>query len=146
MKNEDPLSVLYREKIAREAEEATNNAGKIQIFEFEQDMGINENIPGVPNSFLDRLIHQITRPPAPDLDDIIDEDFTEIDPTEITAIVNDNIEEPLEDSKNESTLKAKIQSFIEELGEETDVILGKIDDETLFNRRSQRSRSLITSI
>ena len=145
MNKEDSLTLLYKEKIARDAEDAANNAGKIQIFEFERDLGVNENIPGVPQSFLDRLFHQLTRPRAPDLDEPIEEDFTEIDPTEITAIVNDNTEKASDDLKDEPSLKLTIQSFFEELGEETDVILGKIDDETLFNRRSRRSRSLVAS-
>ena len=135
------MTLYYKEKLAKEAIEVKENAGKKQIFEFERDMTLDEKNPGVPMSFLDRLIHQITRRRASDIDDPFDEDFTEINPTEITAIVNENAEQSADGLKNESPLKMTIRSFIEELGEETDVILGKIDNETLFNRRSHRVRS-----
>lgn len=138
---EDLIALYYKEKIAKEANEVEEKAGKMQIFEFEQDMTLNENIPGVPVSFLDRLIHQITRPRASDFNDPFDDEFAEIDENEITTIINENAEEIVENLKNESPLKMTIRSFLEELGEETDVILGRIDEETLFNRRSHRVRS-----
>lgn len=143
VEEKDDLSLSYKDKIAKEANDVAENAGKTQIFEFDNDVGLNENIPGVNMSFLNRLFHQLTRPSVTEFDCPSDEEFAEIDETEIIAVTNNNIEQPMDDednSKESTSLQKLIRSFIEELGEETDVIRGRIDDEALFNRRSRRAR------
>lgn len=138
---EDPLSLMYKNKIAKEAHDVTENAGTKQIFEFDNSVVLNENIPGVNMSFLDRLLHQLTRPRSPEVDNFNDdEEFTEIDEKEITNVTNSNIKPQQQqfnyedDTKEDISLVDSVRSFIEELHEETDVILGTIDQETLFNR------------
>lgn len=141
---EDPLALMYKNKIEQEAQNVAENAGKKQIFEFDNTMELNENVPGVNMSFIDRLLHQLTRPRKSKVDYSSDEDFTEIDPNEITTVNNDNIKQPLEHedtAKDETSFKDTLRSFIDELNEETDVIRGTIDHETLYNRRSHRAKS-----
>ena len=107
---EDDLSALYKEKLAKEANDVAENAGKKQIFEFDRDVMVNENIPGVSMSFLNRLLHQITRPQASIIDDSIDEEFTEIDPSEITAVSNDYAETIIRITR-ETQRKSFIEKF-----------------------------------
>ena len=148
VKKEDPLLLSYKNKIEQEAKIVSENAGKKQLFEFDNTLDLNDNVPGVNMSFLDRLIHQLTRPRQSKVEYDSDEEFTDIDESEVTAIVNHNIQQTPEyndTTKEESTFKDVILSFFGELNEETDVILGTIDQETLVNRRSHRARSSILS-
>jgi hypothetical protein len=100
-------------------------------------------------SFLDRLIHQLTRPRASQVYETNDEEFTEIEPSEIAAVTNDNIDPALDKEnklKTDTSFKNSILSFIEELNEETDVIRGSIDEKTLFNRRREKAKSIFPAI
>jgi hypothetical protein len=144
--------LLYKEGIEKQAKDIAENAEKkpiSEIFEFDQDTQLNENIPGTNMSFLDRLLHQLTRPKSPEVDDLSDDEFTQIDETEITAVNNDNIDQSLikENKLNKNTsLANSIRSFIEELFEEKDVIRGTLDEETLLNRRSRKAKTSIPMI
>jgi UDP-N-acetylglucosamine pyrophosphorylase len=100
-------------------------------------------------SFLDRLFHQLTRPPSSELDDISDEEFTEIDEKEITTVINNNIDQSLNNQdklKKQNSLTKTIQSFIDEITEETHVIRGTLDEETLFNRRSRKAKYSFSTV
>jgi hypothetical protein len=133
---------MYKNKIEQEAQNVVENAGKKQLFEFDNTVELNENIPGVNMSFLDRLIHQLTRPRHSNVGSFSDDDeFTIIDETEITTVVNQQLLDYEDTTKEESPFKDFLRSFVEELNEEKDVIRGTIDHETLVNRRSHRARS-----
>jgi len=149
---EDRLALSYKEELEKQVKDVENQAEKKQIseiFEFDDNTQLNENIPGISMSFLDRLIHQLTRPRASKIDDFNDEEFSEINQNEITAVSNDNIDQFLDNKnklENGTTLKDSIATFIEELTEETEVIRGSIDYETLHNRRSRRAKSVFSGV
>ncbi len=151
---EDPLLLSYKKKIDDEAKvvEKEVEAKRLsEIFEFDNNDQLNENVPGVNMSFLDRLLHQLTRPrdPVNSYNYPSDDEYTEIDHREVTAVTNDNIIESSYNEnkmKNNIPLKESLQTFIEELIEETDVIRGSIDEETLFNRRSRIAKSSLPMI
>jgi hypothetical protein len=148
---EDHLSLLYKQGIEARAKEVNEEAEKksvSEIFEFNDNIQLNENMPGISMSFLDRLFHQLTRPSASTLDDYSDEEFTEIDDSEVTTISNNNTDlVNSRDDKNKSTYDIPfirtMQSFITDLREEADVILGTLDEDTFINRRSRRAKSLV---
>ncbi|CAF3289592.1 unnamed protein product [Rotaria sp. Silwood2] len=141
-KIEDPLSLSYKRLIEKQATEVSENAQKISIYEKFQ---LEENSPEISASFLDRLFRSSSRPPVTRLDYIDDEIFTDIKESEIRAAINGNTDTDAS-SNVENKLMNNLKSFIDELNEEKDVIMGTIDEETLFNRRSQKAKSLSSSI
>ncbi len=145
---EDHLSSIYKEEIEKQAKDVVEDAEKKQtseIFELNETNQVNENIPGISMSFLDRLYHQLTRPRASMYADPSDEEFTEIDQDEITSVTNDSADQALVNGGNQSkehgSLKTTLRSFIEELTEEKDVIWGSMDHDSLCNRRSRKAKS-----
>ncbi|CAF4376100.1 unnamed protein product [Rotaria sp. Silwood2] len=90
---EDYLSLLYKEAIQKQLKQIEDKFGKNQIFDIFQlneNIHLNENNPGKTMTFLDRLYHQLTRSSSSEIDYLDDEDFTDIDESEIIATVNDN--------------------------------------------------------
>ncbi|CAF1077883.1 unnamed protein product [Rotaria sordida] len=141
---EDPLSLSYKQLIEKQAKEVSENAEKTKIFEKFQ---LEENGPEINMGFLDRLFHSSSKPPISEKDYLDDEVFTEIDESEIMAVINNNADIDVSSNvENKSTDNIPfindLKSFIDELGEEKDVIMGTIDEETLFNRRSRKTKSL----
>ena len=143
----DELSLLFKENIVKQANNVTKDAETKQIseiFEFDKNTLLNENIPGISMSFLDRLFHQITRPRDSKFDYSSDDDFAEIDQTEITAVVNDSFDHSLDSddkAKDDNSVKNSIRSFFEEISEETEVIRGILKQQTLINRRSEKAKT-----
>jgi hypothetical protein len=145
--------LLYRQTIEnqkKDNEEYEEKKSESVIFEFEKNIHFSENIPGISMNFLDRLFHQITRPPPSDIDEFSDEEFSEIDPSEITTVINNNTDidksnnQQNKSNEDESLIDA-IRTFLDDLYEETDVIRGTLDEETFINRRSRRAKSSIPS-
>jgi len=112
-------------------------------------MLINENIPGVDMSFLDRLVHQLTRPSIKNHDDFSDEEFTIIDASEITSVINESVidEKQCEKAKQqENSLIDLFRSFFQEVQEETSVIFGALQLDSLIRRRSQQAQSQTSDV
>ncbi|CAF4340461.1 unnamed protein product, partial [Rotaria sordida] len=133
-----------KQLIEKQAKEVSENAEKTKIFEKFQ---LEENGPEINMGFLDRLFHSSSKPPISEKDYLDDEVFTEIDESEIMAVINNNADIDVSSNvENKSTDNIPfindLKSFIDELGEEKDVIMGTIDEETLFNRRSRKTKSL----
>ena len=78
-------------------------------------------------NFLDRLFHQLTRPPSPGIDEIDDEEFEVIDPSEITTVVNNNADHNENKLKENESFIDSVHTFFQDLNEETDVIRGTLD-------------------
>ncbi|UJR07560.1 hypothetical protein I4U23_011848 [Adineta vaga] len=146
---EDHLTLLYRQGIEQQAKEVMEDAEKkpmCEIFEIVENTELNENVPGVNMSFLDRLFHQLTRKPPSESDYYSDDVFEDINQREITTVCNNYSTDSDETkSNNESSFMNSLRSFFDDLSEETDVIRGVIDDDSLFNRRSRRAHSISSS-
>ncbi|CAF4959695.1 unnamed protein product [Rotaria sp. Silwood1] len=140
--NEDPLSLSYKQLIEKQAKEVSENAQKTRVFEKFQ---LEENVPGINMSFLDRLFRLSRRPHITDINYIDDEVFADIDESEITAVMNGDTHMDVS-SNVENKFMNNLRSFIDELSEEKDVIMGTIDEDTLFNRRCQKVKSSPLSI
>ncbi|CAF1499655.1 unnamed protein product [Adineta steineri] len=150
-KEEDRLQLSFKqgvERQAKEVEKSAENKPVCEIFEFDEKMTLNENIPGVNMGFLDRLFHQITRPPPSESDYLSDDVFveTEDDETSIKTVTNSNTNVGLSKSKSEGSFMEHIRLFFTDLNEETEVIRGVIDEDTLFNRRSRKAKQIHPSI
>ena len=143
----DGLSQLYRETIARQVKETEAQVATKQtseIFEFDESMRSNEAMHGMSMNLLDRLLHQWTRPAWSANGSDHDDEFTVIEETEIRTVVNDNADFPT--SSEEISLVERIRSFIDELSEESEVIRGSIDKDTLLNRRRHRTKSSLLKL
>ena len=144
---DDGLLQLYRDTIVKQVKETEAKVEKKQtseIFEFDENMRWNEPMHGMSMNLLDRLLHQWTRPAWSNNVDDDNDEFTVIDETEITTVINNGAD--FQTSSEEMSLVEKIRSFIDELGEETEVIRGSIDEETLRNRRRYRTKSWVSMI
>ena len=154
----DHLSQLHHEQLANEAKRIENEAQNktiTEIFEFEDKKRSNDDKdPGVNESFLRKLFEPFQKSKSKENISTHDEDFLQIDEKDIQSVVNENFDEKLrlnnkENLKNknqdEISLIDKVKTFIDELNEETEVMTGKIDEETFVNRRSRRAKSIPTS-
>jgi hypothetical protein len=139
----DHLSSLFHERIkqqAKEAEETAEQKQLCEIFEFDEHIALNENIPGVNMSFLDRLFHQLTRSPPPEVDYLSDDVFEDVSPREITTVVNENTDIDGNNAKDDSSILENLCLFIDDLNEETNVIRGLLDENIFLSRRSRRAK------
>ncbi|CAF3802216.1 unnamed protein product [Rotaria sp. Silwood1] len=151
---QEHLSLLYKqatEKSDKEEKSKVENKQIFDIFQLNHSTRLNGNNPQKPMGFLGRLYHQLTRSSTSEIDYLDDEPFTIIDESEIIVAINDNTN--IDSSSNVEnkvtdtiSFLNKIRSFIDELVEEKDVIMGTIDEETLFNRRSRKAKSSLLSI
>ncbi|CAF1569538.1 unnamed protein product [Adineta ricciae] len=146
--SEDRLTLLYREGIKKQAMEVEAAAEKKQtyeIFEFDDKVELNENIPGVNMGFLDRLFHQLTRKPPSESDYYSDDVFENVEPREVRAVFNSYTSTDEPESTYEPTFMDTIRSFIDDIVEEADVIRGVIDETVLADRRKRRAQSISSS-
>lgn len=142
--SEDRLTLLYREGIkkqAMEVEEAAEKKQIYEIFEFDDKVELNENIPGVNMSFLDRLFHQLTRKPPSESDCYSDDVFENVERREVTTVFNSYSSTDETESTQEPTFMDTIRSFISEIAEEADVIRGVIDETVFADRRKRQIES-----
>ncbi|CAF0930188.1 unnamed protein product [Rotaria sordida] len=122
---QDHLSSLYKQAIQKQekqVEEKVKQNELFDIFQLNENVHLNENNPGRPMGFLDRLFHQLTRSSSSETDYLDDEDFIEIDESEITAVVNNsadisvssNVENKISDT---IPFMSSIRSFIDQLAD-----------------------------
>ena len=78
-------------------------------------------------------------------DNYDDDDFIIIDDNEINSITNENHFQNHLNTENENLFQ-KLRSFFIDLTDETNVIRGSIDQDTLINRRSRKAKSSISLI
>ncbi|CAF1114741.1 unnamed protein product [Adineta ricciae] len=148
--SEDRLTLLYREGIKRQAMEVELAAEKKQtceIFEFDDKVELNENIPGVNMGFLDRLLHQLTRKPPSESDYYSDDVFEGGEQREVRTVFNSYTStDETESTYEPPTFMDTIRSFIDDIVEEADVIRGVIDERVFADRRKRRAQSISSSI
>ena len=147
--SEDRLTLLYREGIkkqAREVEAAAEKKQTYEIFEFDDKVELNENIPGVNMGFLDRLFHQLTRKPPSESDYYSDDVFENVEQREVRAVFNSYTSTDETESTSEPTFMNSIRSFIDDIVEEADVIRGVIDETVFADRRKRRAQSMSSSV
>ncbi|CAF5038011.1 unnamed protein product [Rotaria sp. Silwood1] len=151
---QDHLSLLSKQVTQiqeKEEKSKVENKQIFDIFQLNNPTQLNENNSQKTMGFLSRLYHQLTRPADSEIDYLDDDVFIDIDDSKITAVVNDNTNiDSSSNVENKITdtipFLNKIRSFMDELTEEKDVIMGTIDEETLFNRRSRKEKSSILPI
>ncbi|CAF3329607.1 unnamed protein product [Rotaria socialis] len=150
---EDHLSLLHKQTLEKQDEEVKYEDNETPvIFQSKESLQLNNNNNNTEKnmSLFDRLLHQLTRSSSSETDYIDDEVFAEVDENEITAVVNNNnIHQSLNGgSKLTDNIPFinDIRSFIDEIGEETNVLLGSMDEEALVNRRSRKAKSTFSSI
>ncbi|CAF1487287.1 unnamed protein product [Rotaria sordida] len=122
---QDHLSSLYKQAIQKQekqVEEKVKQNELFDIFQLNENVHLNENNPRRPMGFLDRLFHQLTRSSSSETDYLDDEDFTEIDESEITAVVNNNADIDVSsnvENKISDTIPfmSSIRSFIDQLAD-----------------------------
>ncbi|CAF1301586.1 unnamed protein product [Rotaria magnacalcarata] len=138
---EDHLSLSPRQVIETQVKQMLEKNGirqKSDVFQLNENMESDESYHEKSMSFFDRLLHQLTRPSASELDSNDDQVFLEVNHNE--SINNGN------QSNNNISIFGAIRSFIGELNEEKDYIIGTIDDQTLVNRRQSRKAKSIISL
>ncbi|CAF3267469.1 unnamed protein product [Rotaria sp. Silwood2] len=151
---EDHLSLLSKQAIEKQKKEEKNKVEEkhiFDIFQLNNNIHLKENNSEEKMGFFSRLYHQLTRSSPSEIDYLDDDVFIDIDENEITAVVNNNT-----DMNTSFNVESKFidnipfvnnfKSFIDELTEEKDVIMGNIDEEILFNRRSQKAKSSLVPI
>ncbi|CAF1301569.1 unnamed protein product [Rotaria magnacalcarata] len=148
---EDHLSLLHKQILEKQDEEVKYEDNETPvIFQSNENIQMNNNNTEKNMSLFDRLLHQLTRSSFSETDYIDDEVFVEVDENEIkVAVNNNNIHRSLNDgSKLTDNIPFinDIRSFIDEIGEETNVLLGFMDEESLINRRSRKAKSTFSSI
>ncbi|CAF0955640.1 unnamed protein product [Rotaria sordida] len=151
---QDHLSLLSKQAIQKQVREEQDKVEKKQlfnIFQLNKNIHSNEKNSEKTIGFLGRLFHQLTRSSSSEFDYLDDDVFIDSDESNITTVVNNNTD--IDASSNVENkipdnipFMNTIRSFIDELNEEKDVIMGIIDEETLVNRRSQKAKSSILSI
>ncbi|CAF0971077.1 unnamed protein product [Rotaria magnacalcarata] len=141
---ENNLSLSYKELIEKQAKEISTQAEEKQVSQIFQS---TERRSDISMSLVDQLSTELTEDTNNSNDDI----FEEIDHNEKPAVANDN---GSSDKLFDSIIKLTdnipfindIRSFIDEIGEETNVLLGFMDEESLVNRRSRRAKFSSSSI
>jgi len=116
-----------------------------EIFEFDENVVLNENIPGISMNFLDQLFYQLKPSSTSEVDNSNDENFTEIDPSEIIAVINYNADIDKNKLKGPSPFMKTIRLFINDLHDEAKVVCGIVDEEVLVHRRSREAKSSLLS-
>jgi hypothetical protein len=142
---DDRLSLLFKEEIKQGAKEVEENAEKkhlCEIFEFDENVVLHENIPGINMAFLDQLFHQIKPQSTSTVNYSNEEDFVDIEQNEITAVTNHHTET----DKHHHSFTHFFRRLIDDIHEEIDVIRGRIDEDTLVNRRRHKAKASIVSI
>ncbi|CAF3397412.1 unnamed protein product [Rotaria socialis] len=138
---EDHLSLSPKQVIETQEKQMLEKDGirqKSDVFQLNENMESDESYHEKSTSFFDRLLHQLTRPSASELDYNDDQVFSEVNHNE--SINNGN------QSSNNISIFGTIRSFIGELNEEKDYIIGTIDEQTLVNRRQSRKAKSIISL
>ncbi|CAF3323175.1 unnamed protein product [Rotaria socialis] len=140
---ENNLSLSYKELIEKRAREISTQAEEKQVSQIFQSTGRSSDI-GMSS------VDQLSTESAGDTKNSNDDIFEEINYNVKTAVANDNGDS---DKLFDSITKLKdnipfindIRSFIDEIGEETNVLLGSMDEESLVNRRSRKAKSTFLS-
>ncbi|CAF4168505.1 unnamed protein product [Rotaria sordida] len=147
---QDHLSLLSKQAIQKQVREEQDKVEKKQlfnIFQLNKNIHSNEKNSEKTIGFLGRLFHQLTRSSSSEFDYLDDDVFIDPDESNITTVVNNNTDiDASSNVEDNIPFMNTIRSFIDELNEEKDVIMGIIDEETLVNRRSQKAKSSILSI
>ncbi|CAF2948924.1 unnamed protein product [Rotaria sp. Silwood2] len=143
---QDHLSLLTKQATRTQEKEGKDRVEKKQIFnifQLNENIHLNDNNPEKSTGFLGRLYQQLTKLSPSDTAYLDDDVFIDTDRSKTTVMVNGNTDVDTSSSVGKKATDTipfmnTIRSFINEINEEKDVIMGIIDEETLFNRRSRK--------
>lgn len=139
----DSLASIYKKKLEQEVNETIEQAEKNPLPDIFQS---DDNNPRLSRSFLDHLYNQESPTKS---------NFEDNAPTDDVFTVGDNGIQTAADDKftidklfngvkkltDDFPLVDMVNAFFDDLNEETEVVIGLMDEEALFNRRSRKANS-----